>query len=123
VAAESLHNDVEFLRNTPTQKKIAVKNNDKIGLLFVNVPYSKIWQARVNGKDTPMYKANGAFVGIKIEEPQAEVELFVKRQGSFVALGISFITLLGIIIALFLSTKRTLSWHEFMQGFLKKIRR
>jgi uncharacterized membrane protein YfhO len=71
-----------FLRDDPTYKKLEVQSDTGDGVLFINIPYARVWEASVNGKPTPVWSANGAFLGVKVHEKNAVVEIFVDSRPS-----------------------------------------
>ncbi len=92
----------QFLRDDSTYKKLALHNQTKDGVFFINIPYARVWQAKVNGKEVPVQSANGAFLGIKVKEPNAIVEVYVGQGLSFFWLVFSVSIVTGLcLIALF----------------------
>lgn len=90
---------VSFLQNDTTYKKVQLHNESDEGAFFINIPYASFWQAKVNGKTELVYSANGAFLGVKVHEKNAVVEMYIDNRMSWVLLGLSlFITLLLISI-------------------------
>lgn len=96
-AQEKYISEISFVDDTPTYKKIALNNQIDKGLFFINIPYSSIWKARVNGVDAEIYRANYAFSGVKINGTNAIVEIYVDTRKHMIFLGVSF--LLGLSLA------------------------
>lgn len=48
---------------------------DKKGLLFLSIPYSKGWKAKVDGKPAELHEVNHAFIGIPLEKGKHTIEL------------------------------------------------
>lgn len=94
--------EVDFLTDTPTRKVIAVNNKINKGLFFINIPYSSIWRARVDGNEAKIYRANYAFSGVKIEKRDAVVEMYVETKKQAAFLGISA-TVIALLIGLLLT--------------------
>ena len=95
----SLEVKVNVLENRPVYKKFQL-NNQKDGLLVAGIPYSSIWEARVNGVEKKIYRSNYSFLGIKTP-PGSLVEIYVEKSRLnfffFVSL-FGFILLIGLWI-------------------------
>lgn len=107
--------DASFIVNTPTYKKIALNNISENGLLYINIPYSSIWKARVNGIDSLVYRSNGAFSGVKVNDRNAVIELYVEKSLYSVFVGVSVITIF-LIVGFFLTPE------NFFKKILSKYR-
>ncbi len=94
---ETIVSDASLLANTATYKKIALNNTVNDGLAYVNIPYSLIWKAKVNGIETHVYRANVAFSAVKVQEKNAVVEFFVNVRWHLAFFAISTITILLLI--------------------------
>jgi hypothetical protein len=88
-----------FVTDTPTYKKLSVKSETGDGALFINIPYARVWQATINGESAPVVNANGAFLGIKIREKEAIVEIFVDHQSSLLWFLFSHAIILGLVVS------------------------
>lgn len=88
-----------FVTDTPTYKKLVVKSETGDGALFMNIPYARVWQATINGESAPIVNANGAFLGIKIREKEAVVEIFVDHQSSLLWFLFSHAIILGLVVS------------------------
>jgi hypothetical protein len=97
---EKVVTDVSFLDQTPTYKKIFLNNKDGAGLFYVNIPYSSMWKAKVNGIESKIYRANGAFSAVKITDTNATVELYVDTHKHIVLLWISISSVFLLILSL-----------------------
>lgn len=92
---EKYVSDADFLDNTPTYKKVALNNQIGTGLFFINIPYSSLWKAKVNGDNAEVYRTNYAFLGVKIDAVDAVVEVYVDTTKHMIFFGLSlFLTLL-----------------------------
>lgn len=92
-------NDVSFLENRPIFKKFELHNGSEDGLFFINIPYSSIWKAKVNGNDAEIHRTNYAFSGVKVKEKDAVVEMYVETTKYTAFLGIST-TVITLLIGL-----------------------
>src|SRR3989344_1486418 len=97
---EKYLSDVSFNVNTPTYKEIVLNNQVEKGLFFINIPYSSIWKAKVNGSEAEIYRANYAFSGVKIAATDAVVEIYVDTTKHMIFLVISLLSTLLLIILL-----------------------
>ncbi|SDY13901.1 YfhO family protein [Thermoactinomyces sp. DSM 45892] len=70
---------------------------DKEGILYLSIPYSKGWKAKVDGKEVETMKVNSTFVGVPITKGEHKVELSYFTPNLLVGTGISFVTLLSLI--------------------------
>lgn len=64
-------NNIEITTNT-IKGDINLSNDS---ILFISIPYNKGFKAYVNGKETPIYNANIAYMGISLKEGYNKVEL------------------------------------------------
>lgn len=75
-------------------------NNDKEQYIFMSVPYSKGWKAKVNNQETPLIKTDIAFMSLLLPAGKHHVELKYEtpylRLGGFISLSIWL--LLGIML-------------------------
>lgn len=75
-------------------------NTDKEQYVFMSVPYSKGWQAKVNNQDAPLIKADIAFMALLLPAGKHHVELSYEtpywRLGGFISLAVWL--LLGIAL-------------------------
>lgn len=99
---QSIQNDVRFLDNERVYKKIAVDNEVDKGLLYINIPYASVWKAKVNGGDKEIYRANGAFSAVKLEEKHSVVELYVDTKWHAIFFGVSIALVILLFGTLFL---------------------
>ncbi len=99
--AEILEN-VEMTTNTLTGD-ITV-SSDKI--LSVNMLYNKGWTAYVDGVETPVYKANGLFLGIPLSEGSHTVKLVFCSPWLFTGLAISAAAVVLIIVMKIIEKKK-----------------
>lgn len=97
---EKYISDVSFVDDTPTYKKIALNNQIDKGLFFINIPYSSIWKAKVNGTDAEIYRANYAFSGVKINENNAVVEMYIDTTKHMIFLGVSLSMIMFFVVLL-----------------------
>lgn len=99
---ESYISQVSFLEDKPTYKKVQLNNEKPEGVFFINIPYSTVWKAKVNGKQEAVYNANGAFTGIKVHQKDAVVEIYVDNRASWGLLVLSLIISIGLCVGFFL---------------------
>ena len=87
-------NNIEITTNTI--KGDITLNNDSI--LFISIPYNKGFKAYVNGKETPIYSANIAYMGISLNEGYNKVEF--KYETPYLKSGFKISLLaLGVLLA------------------------
>ncbi|MDQ0416034.1 putative membrane protein YfhO [Croceifilum oryzae] len=72
-------------------------NAAKDGILYLSIPYSKGWTAKVDGKEVETMKVNSTFVGIPITRGEHKVELSYFTPYLLLGTAISSVTLLGLI--------------------------
>lgn len=79
---------------------------DKKKLLFFSVPYSKGWEAFVDGKKTDIYKANIMYMAIPLEAGNHHIELKYRTPYLDLGIGVSIVSLiLSIIWIMYLKRK------------------
>lgn len=100
--AEGYTSQVVFLEDTPTYKKIQLNNEISEGVFFINIPYSTVWKAKVNDQQETVYNANGAFIGIKVNQKGAVVEIYIDNRVSWGLLALSLVTFIGLCAGFFL---------------------
>lgn len=94
--------EVTFLEDRPNSKRIQLDNEQSDGVVFINIPYSTIWKAKVDGERVPIYNANGAFLGVQVQRPNAVVEIYVDDNMSWLLLGLSVLVSGIVVIGIFL---------------------
>ncbi len=62
--------------------------------LVVTASYFPRWQATVDGKETPLYRANGSFLALQVPSGRHEVELVYRPTDHLLLLAISGMILL-----------------------------
>jgi uncharacterized membrane protein YfhO len=77
--------------------KGTIKNNEK-GILALNIPFSKGWSAKVDGKKQELIKVNGILTGLVLEPGVHHIELSYITPGLVLGAGISIVFLIGISI-------------------------
>lgn len=88
-------------------------------LLFLSVPYSEGWKAAVNGKETPLCRANTAYMALPLKAGENAVELHYETPYLRLGLGISLTGLLacaGYWIACSVLAKRAAGKKEKSGG-------
>ena len=66
--------------------------------MFISIPYNKGFKAYVNGKETPIYSANIAYMGISLNEGYNKVEF--KYETPYLKSGFKISLLaLGVLLA------------------------
>lgn len=70
-------------------------------IVCVAVPYSTGWKAYINGKETPLEKINGMFMGFRVGEGEYSVELKYETPGQKLCAGVSgvywLLSLFGLV--------------------------
>lgn len=82
------------LSTNKIQGKIQASNKS---ILFLSIPYTKGWQAYIDGKKVETFPVNTAFTGVVIDKGQHEV--YLKYTTPFLHLG-ALISIIGILILL-----------------------
>lgn len=107
---EEYVSNVTYVNNTSTYKKIDLNNKINKGIFFINIPYSSIWKAKINGVDARIYRTNYAFSSLKINRTNAVVEIYIDTTKYIAFLSISlFLTLFFIILLIFPRIRTQLS--------------
>ena len=99
--AEILEN-VEVSTNTVTGD-ITV-SSDKV--LSVNMLYSKGWTAYVDGEKTPVYKANGLFLGIPLTAGSHNIKLVYRSPGFYEGIALSVAAVLVLVVIKIIDRKK-----------------
>ena len=86
----------------------ASANLTKKQMLCVTIPYSKGWNAKVDGKKVKVYKANGMFMGILMEKGNHQLEMHYETPGLKVGALISVIGCAGVLVLALLRRKYVL---------------
>lgn len=79
--------------------------NDSI--LFLSVPYSSGWKAKVDGETTEALEVNSTFIGIPVTAGEHQVEIVYTTPYFNIGLMISIAALLGAIAASVWRRKRS----------------
>ena len=71
-------------------------------LLCLTIPYNKGWKAYVDGRETPLYRANEMYMGLLLEEGEHTIELCYQtyglKAGFFLSLaGLGVLIVIGIV--------------------------
>ena len=69
--------DIKYEVNHFSGKIVA--NKKKVVCMII--PYSKGWSAKVDGKETKIYKTNGMYMGILVEKGEHQIELHYVTPG------------------------------------------
>lgn len=99
--AEILEN-MELSTNTITGD-ITV-SSDKV--LCVNTFYSDGWTAYIDGKETPVYKANGLFLGIPLTEGSHTVKLSYRTPWLYESMAVTAVSFAAVIAAKLIEKRR-----------------
>jgi len=78
---------------------------DKEGMLFIPIPYDKRWMVKVNGEETKIYNADGAFMSVILKPGKNMVEIEYDNWGFKIGMIISIFTL-GVILLTTLFKRR-----------------
>ena len=62
-----MHGEVKILEYSPDKIVLEV-TSDGEGILVVSNTYSKYWHAKINGKNTKIFKTNHALWGLKVDK-------------------------------------------------------
>ncbi len=62
-----------------TNKITGTISTNETKMLYLSVPYSEYWSAKIDGKDAEIYKANTAFSAVEIQPGEHNVELTYKN--------------------------------------------
>lgn len=68
-------NHLDSKVKTSTNKFNININSDKDQYMFISVPYSKGWKAKLDGKEAKIYKVDDAFMAIRITKGTHNIEL------------------------------------------------
>ena len=98
--------DVYFSNNT-IEGKINVTDNK---FLFLSIPYSEGWEAKVDGKDTEILKANIGFMAIPLIKGEHKVELRYRVPGGSIG---TLLTIIGWIIFITLIVIKKNRWKTY----------
>lgn len=79
---------------------------DSAGVLCVTIPYSRGWNAYVDGKKQALLKANIMFMGLELEAGEHEIRLVYETPGLRLGMIISFASLSGLIIFMAMQKRR-----------------
>jgi len=90
--------EARIVRESPTSKTFDV-NAPAGSLLFVNIPYSRIWRAEVNGNRAPVERTNYAFTGVRLDgDGKATVHLFVNKRPLELGLAWSIVSVAALVM-------------------------
>jgi hypothetical protein len=71
--------DIGSVTDRPTQKRFELQT-PSTGILFVNVPYARMWHARVDGRPARVLRANLGFSAVDLgSDPVSVVDFYVDR--------------------------------------------
>lgn len=76
--------------------KGTIKNNEN-GILALNIPFSKGWTAKVNGKKQELIRINGVLTGLVLEPGEYNIELTYITPGFILGASISIIFFTALI--------------------------
>lgn len=83
------------------------------GVLMTSIPYDAGWKVKVDGKAVSTYGISDAFLAFDIESGTHTVELVFIPDGLWIGLGISFVSML-ILIVLLVNARRNKPKSTFM---------
>lgn len=84
---------------------------DSVGVIAL--PWSRGWQATVNGKTVPVYKANLSYMGVPLSKGTNKIVLTYQTPGLKAGFLITAITTLFLMIVLFMQSRRKRTHTEF----------
>ena len=93
--------NIEYKGNEFKAKYHAKKDQ----IVCVTIPYSKGWNAMVDGKKTKVHRANGMFMGIEMKKGSQKLRLQYETPGLKIGGAISLISYVGIGILALLRKK------------------
>ena len=84
-----------------SDKKVVGNIDSKVdGILTFQIPYSRGWNVKIDGKEVKTLRVNEAFLGVNIKSGKHSVELTYKTP--FLRTGVIF-TVIGVILLIFIS--------------------
>jgi hypothetical protein len=95
-----LPNTIKIAINTPTE-----------GFLFISENYLRGWKAFSDGKEIPIYKANGCFMSVKLDKACHEVILLYKPLSFILGKIISILGGLGCLLLIFYELCRLIGFQ------------
>lgn len=98
---------LKIIKYSDTEIKLKA-HLDGDGFLFISQNFYPGWQAKVNGKDTPIYRANYAFQAIHLKKGTNLVELNFKPK--LIKAGLVVSLIITIIIALIIAIQNYFSY-------------
>ncbi|MEL3970802.1 YfhO family protein [Rossellomorea oryzaecorticis] len=101
-------------------REVTVENNvvkgkieaDRASILYLSIPYSKGWQAYLDGEKVDTFPVHTAFTGISVKEGMHEVTLRYTPEGFAIGAAVSTASLAGIVLLLLRRNKARLSKKE-----------
>lgn len=79
---------------------------DESRYLLLSVPYSKGWKAYIDGKESRLYKANGAYMALSLEKGYHEIKLSYKTPFLSLGTGVSLASAIIFVIYLVSGQRR-----------------
>lgn len=92
-----------------------IKNNEK-GILALNIPFSKGWSAKVDGKKQELIKVNGVFTGLVLQPGNHKIQLHYITPGLIPGACISGFTILMIICLCILNRIKAKNKIRYQRG-------
>ncbi|MDR2104194.1 MAG: YfhO family protein [Deferribacteraceae bacterium] len=96
----SVHTEIRDI-NFKTNSISATVTSDAPTFINFSQNYFNGWKAKVNGKKTPIYLVNGAIMGIEAPAGISSIKIYYQPAPVYIALIISFLTIVILIIYLF----------------------
>ncbi|OQX88136.1 MAG: hypothetical protein B6D55_01100 [Candidatus Omnitrophica bacterium 4484_70.2] len=97
----------QILTYNPNYLKLSYEVNTQ-GFLFFSDSYDKYWQAKVDGKHTLLYQANGCFKAIRIPSGKHKVEFLYRPTFYRLSLVVYYILSSGCLLFLLIGTNNKL---------------
>lgn len=105
VIRKEIIEELNAKRQREVLQKIKVENDSVSGeisvdgkkMLFLGVPYSDGWEAYINGKKTPVYRADYGFMAIALEAGENDIYIKYTTPGMKVGVCCTIISLIAII--------------------------
>ncbi|TET33562.1 MAG: hypothetical protein E3J72_16515 [Planctomycetota bacterium] len=92
--------EAELVECKPRRVKIKLKNTTQAAYLVLTDSYAHGWSAKVDGKDTPVYRANLLFRAVQIPSGARTVEFSYNPPVFYIGLVISALSIIGAVILL-----------------------
>ena len=100
--------NIDFEYNT--NKIDILTNKNEAGYLYIAVPYSKNWEAKVDGIKSEVLKANKAFMAIKLSKGKHKIQLTYKQKNVLIGISGMFLVLCFYTVLNFIFKRRRVNY-------------